>query len=252
MSRFLPIPASAHAGQVDLVLTLVHVLMLVMLVGWSAYFTWVLVRFRRGRQPRANHAGATGRFALGTEIGVVVAEVVLLVGFALPLWYSRTAARPADANAVVVRVVAEQFAWNVHYPGADGQFGTTSVSLVTSSNPIGLDRKSPFGADDIVLLSEMHLPVNRPVVIQLSSKDVIHSFGVPAMRVKQDAIPGMSIPVWFIPNRIGEYEIACSQLCGLGHFRMRGFVTIQSAADFQKWMGDQLKELQPAAARTTP
>ena len=90
------------------------------------------------------------------------------------------------------------------------------------------------------------LPVDRPVLVHLSSQDVIHSFGLYEMRVKQDAIPGMSIPVWFIPNRVGEYEIACSQLCGLGHFRMRGFITIQSAADYQKWYDDQQKELRPA------
>jgi cytochrome c oxidase subunit 2 len=243
MNRFLPIPASAHAGQVDLVMTLVHILMLSMFVGWSAYFVWVLFRFRSGRQPRANHAGATGRFALGTEIGVVVAEVVLLVGFALPLWFAQTGARPADPTAIVVRVIAEQFAWNVHYPGADGQFGTTSISLVTPSNPIGLDRKSPFGADDIVLLSEMHLPVNRPVVIQLSSKDVVHSFGVPAMRVKQDAIPGLLSPVWFTPTVPGDFEIACSQLCGLGHYRMRGVITVESEDAFKKFLAAEAAAL---------
>jgi len=239
MSRFLPVPASAHAGQIDLVLTLVHVLMLVMFVGWSGYFAWVLFRFRSSRHPRAHHAGATGRFALGTEVGVVVAEVVLLVVFALPLWFSRTGASPADANAVVVRVIAEQFAWNVHYPGADGRFGTTSIALVTPSNPIGLDRKSEFGADDIVLLSEMHLPINRPVVIQLSSKDVIHSFGVPAMRVKQDAIPGLLSPVWFTPTVAGDFEIACSQLCGLGHYRMRGVITVESDEAYRKFLADE-------------
>ena len=90
------------------------------------------------------------------------------------------------------------------------------------------------------------------MLVHLSSKDVIHSFGLYEMRVKQDAIPGMEIPVWFIPNRIGEYEIACSQLCGLGHFRMRGFLTIQSAADYQKWNDDQEKELRPPAPAATP
>jgi cytochrome c oxidase subunit 2 len=243
MSHFLPIPASAHAGEIDLVLTLVHVLMLVMFAGWSAYFAWVLYRFRSGRQPRASHAGATGRFALGTEVGVVVAEVVLLVVFALPLWFSRTAARPADPNAVVVRIIAEQFAWNVHYPGADGRFGATSISLVTGSNPIGLDRKSPFGADDIVLLGELHLPVNRPVIIQLSSKDVVHSFGVPAMRVKQDAIPGLLSPVWFTPTMTGTFEIACSQLCGLGHYRMRGVIKVESEDAFRKFLADEAAAL---------
>ena len=98
----------------------------------------------------------------------------------------------------------------------------------------------------------MNLPTDRPVLVHLSSKDVIHSFGIYEMRVKQDAIPGMTIPVWFIPNRAGEYEIACSQLCGLGHFRMRGFVTIQSAADYQKWYDAQEKELRPAATPTAP
>jgi cytochrome c oxidase subunit 2 len=243
MSRFLPLPASSHAGQIDLVMTLVHILMLVMFVGWSAYFAWVLIRFRSGRQPRANHAGATGRFALGTEVGVVIAEVVLLVGFALPLWFSRTAARPAQPDAVVVRIVAEQFAWNVHYPGADGQFGATAIALVTSSNPIGLDRKSPFGADDIVLLSELHLPINRPVVIQLSSKDVIHSFGVPAMRVKQDAIPGVLSPVWFTPTVLGNFEIACSQLCGLGHYRMRGVIVVETEDAYRKFLATEAAAL---------
>jgi cytochrome c oxidase subunit 2 len=89
----------------------------------------------------------------------------------------------------------------------------------------------------------LNLPVDRPVLVHLSTKDVIHSFGLYEMRVKQDAIPGLTIPVWFIPTRVGDYEITCSQLCGLGHFRMRGFLTIQSASDFQSWMADQEKQL---------
>ena len=239
MTSWLPFPASSHAGQVDFVMTLVHILMAVLFIGWGVYFVWVLFRFRSGRQKKANAGGARGRLALGTEVGVVIAEAVLLVVFALPLWYSQTAARPTDTNAVVVRVIAEQFAWNVHYPGADGQFGRTAVSLVSGSNPIGLDRNSPTGADDIVLLSEMHLPVNRPVVIQLSSKDVVHSFGVPAMRVKQDAIPGVVAPVWFTPTSTGKFEIACSQLCGLAHYRMRGVIIVESESAYRKFLADE-------------
>jgi cytochrome c oxidase subunit 2 len=243
MTRWLPPAASAHAGEIDFVLTLVHGLMLVLFVGWGLYFAWVLIRFRRGRQPRASHTGATGRFALGTEVGVVIAEVLLLTVFALPLWFKRTAARPSDPDSVVVRIVAEQFTWNVHYPGADGQFGVTSISLVTPTNPIGLDRTSPLGRDDIVVLSQLHLPVNRPVLIQLSSKDVIHSFGVPAMRVKQDAIPGLFTPVWFTPVLTGEFDIACSQLCGLGHYRMRGVLTVESDQAFRKFLADEAAQI---------
>jgi len=236
VTPFLPPAASAHAASIDFVLTLVHLLMLVLFAGWGVYFIWVLIRFRSGRQPHANPQGATGHFASGVEIGVVIAEAVLLVVFALPLWFARTSAVPAATNAVVVRVVAQQFAWNVHYPGADGQFGDVSVALVSPDNPIGLDRRSAAGKDDIVLPNELHLPVNRPVVLQLSSKDVIHSFGVPAMRVKQDVIPGLLTPVWFTPTVIGRYDIQCSQLCGLGHYRMRGVIFVESQADFDKFL----------------
>jgi cytochrome c oxidase subunit 2 len=122
--------------------------------------------------------------------------------------------------------------------------------MVAADNPLGLDRRDPAAKDDVTTINQLNLPVDRPVLVHLMSKDVIHSFGLYEMRIKQDAIPGMSIPVWFIPNRVGQYEIACSQLCGLGHFRMRGFVTIQSQADYQKWFEDQEKELQPPVAAT--
>jgi cytochrome c oxidase subunit II len=236
---YLPPAASSHAAAIDGVMTLVHLLMLVLFVGWGTYFLFVLIRFRRGRNPHANPDGARGKYALATEIGVVVAEAILLVIFALPLWFDRTAAQPNPDSAVVVRVVAEQFAWNVHYPGADGRFGETTIALVTPTNPLGLDRQSPFGKDDIVVLSQMHLPINRPVIIQLSSKDVIHSFGVPAMRVKQDATPGLVTPVWFTPTMAGQFEIACSQLCGLGHYRMHGVITVESEEAFRRFLADE-------------
>jgi cytochrome c oxidase subunit 2 len=236
---YLPPPASAHAGEIDLVLVLVHWMMYVLFAGWGAYFLWVLVRFRRGRQPQANPQGAKGRLAFWTEIGVVVAEVVLLVVFALPIWFQRTAAQPSDPNALVIRVIAEQFVWNVHYPGADGQFGDTSLKLLSTTNPIGLDRTSRFGRDDLLTLSVIHLPIGRPVVIQLSSKDVIHSFGLHAMRVKQDAIPGVVTPVWFTPTLAGTFDIACSQLCGLGHYRMRGTVVVESEDAFRRYVAEE-------------
>ncbi|MCC7008116.1 MAG: hypothetical protein IT184_04820 [Acidobacteria bacterium] len=236
MSAFLPPAASAHAAQIDLVLTLVHVLMAVLFAGWGLYFVWALIRFRRARQPRANPAGAAAGWVLGVEAGVVAAEAVLLVVFALPVWYARTRPDRAEAGSLVIRVVAEQFAWNVHYAGADGRFGRTSTALVTSDNPLGLDRRSDGGADDIVVQNQLHVPVDRPVVVELSSKDVIHSFGVPAMRVKQDAIPGARASVSFTPTAAGTYDIACSQLCGLAHFRMRGRVTVEPDADYRRFL----------------
>jgi cytochrome c oxidase subunit 2 len=203
----------------------------------------VLIRFRRGANPRASYTGAKGKLAKSTEVGVAIVEFVLLLGFAIPAWAVRVRQFPSENEATVVRVIGEQFAWNVQYPGRDGKFGRTDIKLVSPDNPIGLDRTDPNAKDDITTINQLNLPVDRPVLVHLSSKDVVHSFGLYEMRVKQDAVPGMQIPVWFTPTRIGEYEITCSQLCGLGHFRMRGFVTIQSAADYGTWMADQEKEL---------
>jgi cytochrome c oxidase subunit 2 len=247
----LPVAASTHAGDIDQLIGLVHWLMLVLFVGWGAFFVFVLFRFRRGAHPKADYVGAKGKISKGLEVAVVVVEAALLVVYAVPMWATRVKAFPAENQATVVRVVAEQFAWNVHYPGPDGKFGRTDIKLVSADNPLGLDRTDPDAKDDITTINQLNLPIDRPVLVHLSSKDVIHSFGLYEMRVKQDAIPGMSIPVWFIPNKTGEYEITCSQLCGLGHFRMRGFVTVQTAADYQKWYDDQEKELRPAVATPT-
>jgi cytochrome c oxidase subunit 2 len=248
MLKFLgmPIQASAHAAEIDQMTVLVHWLMAVLFVGWGLFFVFVIFRFRRGANPRASYTGAKGKISKGTEVAVAVIEVVLLVFYAIPAWAKRVTRLPSESESVVVRIVGEQFAWNIHYPGPDGRFGRTDIGRVTADNPLGLDRTDPNAKDDITTINQLFLPENRPAIVQLSSKDVIHSFGLIEMRVKQDAIPGMTMPVWFIPTRRGEYEIACSQLCGLGHFRMRGFVTIQSEAEFRKWLDDQEKELRAA------
>jgi len=239
----IPVAASAHAGEIDQMIVLVHWLMLVLFVGWGAFFLFVLFRFRKGANPKASYGGAKGKFAKSTEVAVALIEVLLLVFYAIPAWAKRVTNFPSGSDAVIVRVVGEQFAWNVHYPGADGKFGRTDISLVSADNPLGLDRKDPDAKDDITTINQLNIPINRPVLVHLSSKDVIHSFGLYEMRIKQDAIPGLEMPVWFVPTRAGEYEITCSQLCGLGHYRMRGFVNVQSAADYDKWMADQVKAL---------
>jgi cytochrome c oxidase subunit 2 len=239
----LPVQASTHAGEIDNMISLVHWLMLVLFVGWGIFFVYVLFRFRKSAHPRASYEGAKGKLSKGIEVAIVVIEMVLLVFYAIPAWARRVSNFPPENQALVVRVIGEQFAWNIHYHGPDGKFGRTRPELVSADNPIGLDRTDPDAKDDVTTINQLNLPVDRPILVHLFSKDVIHSFGLYEMRVKQDAIPGMSIPVWFIPNRIGEYEITCSQLCGLGHFRMRGFVTIQSQADFTKWFDEQEKQL---------
>ena len=235
----LPVGASAHAGEVDRIMALVHWLMLVLFVGWGTFFVYVLMRFRRSRSPQAAYHGLRGRWSTYVESGVLVAEVVLLAFFSIPFWSTQVDALPPEDEATMVRVIAEQFAWNVHYPGGDGEFGPTSISLVGPDNPIGLNRRDPRGRDDIVSINRMNLPIGKPVIIMLSPKDVIHSLGLPEMRVKQDAIPGLVQPVWFTPQLAGEWDIACSQLCGLGHYRMRARYAIQSQSDYDAWLKEE-------------
>jgi cytochrome c oxidase subunit II len=257
MTEWLGLPALAadHGGQIDSLIFWIHVFMLVLFVGWGSFFTIALLRFRRGRNPVADYAGVKSHRSTYMEIGVAVIEAVLLFGFAIPIWASRVDTVPPPSQAMMVQVTGEQFAWNMHYAGADGKFGRTDLKLLDlQSNPLGLDREDPAAKDDVTTVNQLYLPVNKPVVVRLRSKDVIHSFGVPEFRVKQDAIPGLTIPIWFVPNTTTaemrakkgnpefQYEIACAQLCGLGHARMRGFVTVQTAEEFQKWMDDQIKQ----------
>ena len=241
----VPVAASAQAGEVDHIMVLVHWLMVVLFVGWGTFFAFVLFRFRRGRNPKASYAGARGRFASVVEVGVLASEIALLAFFSIPFWSANVDAKPPEGAATEVRVVAEQFSWNFHYPGPDGKFGRTSITLVDSENPLGLDRRDPAAKDDITTINQLHLPVGRTVVIHLSSKDVIHSLGMPEMRVKQDAIPGIVQPVWFTPMKTGRWEIACSQLCGLAHYRMKAFYTIHTPEQYEAWLQEEETALQP-------
>jgi len=257
MTQWLGLPALAasHGGQIDDMLGWIHIFMLILFVGWGGFIAFTLVRFRQSRNPVASYTGVKSHRSTYLEIGVAVVEGVLLFGFAIPLWAARVDRMPPANEALVVQVTGEQFAWNVHYAGPDGKFGRTDVKLIDSqSNSLGLDRNDPNAKDDVTNLNQLYLPVNRPIILRLRSKDVIHSFGVPEFRVKQDAIPGLTIPIWFVPTvtteemrtRTGkpefQYEIACAQLCGLGHYRMRGFVTVQTAEEFQKWLDEKIKE----------
>ncbi len=245
MKEFLEIPvaASAHAGQIDQMTVLTHWLMAFLFVGWGAFFVYVLFRFRSGAHPKANYSGVKSHVASYLEWAVAAIELVLIVVFAIPAWAARVDAFPPENEATVVRVVAEQFAWNVHYPGTDGQFGRTRPDLMSADNPLGLDRTDPAAKDDITTINQLNFPINKPVIVHLSSKDVIHSFSLIQMRVKQDTIPGESIPLWFTPTVTGDWEINCSQLCGLGHYRMRGFYSSKTQEAYDTWMKEQIAEL---------
>ena len=255
----MPALAATHGQQIDNLIGWIHVFMFVLFVGWGGFFVYTLIRFRKSRHPVANYTGVKSHASNYSEIAVAVVEGILLVGFAIPLWAARIGDIPPEHEALVVHVTAEQFAWNARYAGADGAFGKTDIKLIdVQTNPLGVDRSDPAAKDDVTTLNQVYLPANRPVIIKLRSKDVIHSFGVPEFRVKQDAIPGYTIPIWFVPNvttaemraKTGnpefQYEIACAQLCGIGHYRMRGFVTVLAPEEFQKWLDEEVVKAKEA------
>ncbi|MBB16931.1 hypothetical protein CMK22_16815 [Candidatus Poribacteria bacterium] len=346
----MPMNATAHGvlqsgiHETDNLIYLIHVLMFVLGTGWGVFLIYTLLRFRQSKNPTASYDGAKSHLSSYLEIGVAVIEGILLIGISLPFWSEQL----ADANVksgkspIVVRVLAEQFAWNFHYPGPDGKFGRViNPEMVKENksfyrdNPVGLDLSDPNAKDDVTTVNQLHLPVNKPVIAQLMSKDVIHAFSLPVMRVKQDTIPGIQVPVYFEPSKasydlvditnftitsngnqdftiavgpehikdfygreeqsfygilgraskvlftggklgsrgqelvvrninlengtfevsspkdlngskivkiVRPWEVACAQLCGIGHYRMRADMVVHPKEEFGKWMAKKVAE----------
>ena len=240
----LPEAASSYAGQIDDGIAVIQAAMFVIFVLWGIFFAYLIIRYRKRDGAKAEREQGTHTFkSLLPDIIVMCFEIGLIAFYAIPVWSRIKIDFPnQSADPVDIRVVAQQFAWNVRYPGADGKFGRTDPKLVTSYNPIGLDRSDPAALDDVVLANEIHMPLNKTTLVHLSSLDVIHSFSVPEFRIKQDAVPGMTIPMWMKPIKTGTYELACAQLCGFAHSLMKGEVVVQTPADYAAW----LKQMAPA------
>ena len=244
----LPFNASAHGAEIDRLIYVIHIFMAVLFIGWFVYLIYALIRFRSRPGHAATYKLNHFKVPSYAEIGVALFEVLLLVGFSFPVVHQVRDVFPPAGEALQIRVVAEQFAWNIHYPGADGIFGKTDIHLISPANLLGLDLTDPAAKDDILTTNQLHIPVHKPVIARLSSKDVIHSFSIPVMRVKRDVIPGQVAPIWFEAARTGNFEIACAQLCGLGHYRMRGFFTVETEEEFNKWIAGQAPKPEPPPA----
>lgn len=242
VKRWLPPLASEHGAGIDRMLNylLVTVGGLFLLGHFVlGYFLWRFSREQHVTYRLASFKVERRWSLIPVVLMTLVAEGGVFV-LGLGVWSKLYAAAP-PAEAIPVEVTAEQFAWNIRYPGQDGVFGRTDPRLMSLDNPLGLDEKDPAAQDDVVVLNELYLPVNRPVRIRLRSKDTLHSFFVPSLRVKQDAVPGMTIQIWFVPTEVGTYEIACAELCGFGHFQMRGLLRVLPPEEFEQ----QLKEEPP-------
>lgn len=236
---FTPL-ASIHGAALDQVFVTILIvtgIAFIVVQGMIAYF--VLRYGSSGDDDRALywHDNPKGEAIL---IGITALTLTVLVFMGQRVWADvYFADRPDDA--LVIEVTGQQFQWVVRYPGPDGVFGPLDGNLVTDTNFIGLDRSDPTAMDDIMTLNQVHIVVDEPVQLLLRSTDVIHDFHLPNFRVKQDAVPGMTIDSWFTAIETGEFEIACAELCGLGHYRMRGMLTVDATeADLQQWLDDQI------------
>lgn len=216
MSWMLPPGASTFAGEIDWLYYLILWITGAAFVLVEVTLVVFMIRYRR-------RPGRTATYIHGSNRAEVVwtsvtAAVVVMIGLlSAPAWRRIKGRDAAPAGAVQVLVLGKQFEWHFTYPGADGRIGTP---------------------DDFTMRNQLHVPVNRPVAMTLTAEEVIHSFFIREFRLKQDAVPGMRIPAWFQATRTGEYEIACAELCGLGHYRMRARATVHEAGEFDRWMRD--------------
>jgi cytochrome c oxidase subunit 2 len=235
---WLPHGAAAAVGFIDGQFALTFVIMGIVFLAAQLGLGYIAWKYReRPSAPPADYSH--GNTSL--ELVWTVLTAVLFIG--LNLMGSRVWAHerfdPAEAGAVQVEVTGMQFAWYFRYPGLDGKYGPTSPKLMDPSAggeaALGLNTSDPTSKDDVVT-GTMYLPVNREVDLSLRAVDVIHSFFVPAFRFKQDMVPGLNIHMHVHPTEIGEYEIACAELCGLGHYKMHGMVHVVSQEDFDKWL----------------
>lgn len=214
----LPENVSTYGGQIDGLFRLILWITGVIFVVVEALLLFFLFRYRHRDGKPAHYTHGSNRLEV---IWTIVPAVICVV---LALMSRRSWAeikQNIPKEAMNVEITAEQFAWNIRYPGPDGKLQTP---------------------DDVVTLNQLHFPVGRPVVVSLHSKDVIHSFFLPEFRVKQDAVPGMTTRIWFEATRVGNWEIACAELCGLGHYRMKGFVTVETPEEFERWMAETARE----------
>jgi cytochrome c oxidase subunit 2 len=235
--RWMPLAASQHAASLDrqFKLSLADSAIIFLIAQFAlAVFVW------RSRTPLDHRAETHARaIPIAVWIGVVFIGIELFS--AATLGRSAWAAMydvPSNASTVRVQAMGQQFAFYFRYPGVDRKFGPVHVDRIDASigNYFGLDRVRDLASKDDITSAALVLPVNRPVELQLLSQDVIHGFYIRELRIQQDMVPGMEIPVYFTPTRIGTYEIVCSQLCGLGHYRMRAYLQVVSDSDFEKWM----------------
>lgn len=229
-------PLASNWGAIDATIGITFWVTGVVFVLVNLFLAWAIIRYRYDRRRRASYEPENRKLEAWLTVVTTLGIAALL---APGLWvWAQYVSPPDDAHEV--EVVGQQWHWSFRYPGADGKLGTVHTSLIDDDNPFGMRPDDPHGRDDVLVHSpRLVLPLDRPVKLLLRSKDVIHNFQVAQFRAKMDMVPGQVSYLWLTPTRTGEFEILCAELCGLGHFAMRGRVEVMEAADFDAWLARQ-------------
>ncbi|MBM3793429.1 MAG: cytochrome c oxidase subunit II [Acidobacteria bacterium] len=240
---WLPEAINAQARSWDSHFNLTFWIMGAVFAAAQLALSWVVLRYRSSGEPVAE-SGSHGNNKL--ELVWMGAAAVVFVGLSAlstAIWAGVHLER-APAGAMRIEAVAKQFAWNFRYQGPDGKFGRVKPELISDANgnPFGLDDTDEAGRDDITMAA-LRIPAGTPVVLEMQSRDVLHNFFVRELRIKQDLVPGMRIPLRFSADKPGTYEVACSELCGLGHHQMRTQLIVMGKEEFQKWQQETLQQL---------
>ncbi len=217
MDWALPPNYSTQGETIDLLFWIILVITGIAFVLVEFGIIWFIFKYRRREGRKAHYTHGSQR--LEVIWTAVPAVVILVLGvYSGRVWASIKSPDSFPQGALTVGVMAKQFEWNVTYPGVDRVLGTD---------------------DDFTVRNQFHFPAGEPIVVELESEDVLHSFFIPELRVKQDAVPGMMIPIWFDATEPGEFQIGCAELCGSGHYRMRASVTVHTPEDFRAWYTEQ-------------
>lgn len=226
-------PLASNWGQIDATLALTIAMTGIVFIVINLLLAYIVIRFRQQKSKQAAFEPENKKLEWWL-IGLTSIGVIILLAPGLFV-YSEFVTVPE--GALTVEALAQQWQWSFRLPGEDEQLGRTDIKFMSAQNPFGLDPEDPNGQDDVLVNgNEIHMPLGRPVKVQLRSKDVLHGFYVPQFRVKMDVVPGLVTSLWLTPTKVGTFEIACAEYCGIGHYAMRGVVVVEEEAAFRNWL----------------